>query len=73
MFDWPALMAAGVRGLGLDPKAFWALTPAELSVMLSPQTSPAALSRAELDALVAAYPDAPHEEKPITKRDASYG
>ncbi|WP_339645812.1 phage tail assembly chaperone, partial [Jannaschia helgolandensis] len=33
-FDWPALMAAGLRGLGLKPAEFWALTPAELAFLL---------------------------------------
>ena len=32
--NWPKLMAAGLRGLGLTPAAFWALTPAELMLML---------------------------------------
>ncbi|MGK7652587.1 phage tail assembly chaperone [Roseovarius sp. B08] len=32
--DWPALMRAGIRGLGLRPWEFWALTPAELELML---------------------------------------
>lgn len=32
--DWPALMRAGVQGLGLQPDAFWRLTPAELQLML---------------------------------------
>ncbi len=33
-FDWPGLMRAGMRGLGLRPAEFWALTPAELRLML---------------------------------------
>ena len=32
--EWPALMQAGIRGLGLRPVEFWALTPAELMTML---------------------------------------
>ncbi|MCT4684014.1 MAG: phage tail assembly chaperone, partial [Roseicyclus sp.] len=33
-FDWPALMRVGLQGLGLAPAVFWALTPAELLMML---------------------------------------
>lgn len=32
--DWSALMRAGMQGLRLTPEAFWALTPAELQMML---------------------------------------
>ena len=54
--NWPKLMAAGLRGLGLTPAAFWALTPAELRLMLG-DAAPAPLRRARLDELLAAYPD----------------
>ncbi|MCR9247891.1 MAG: phage tail assembly chaperone, partial [bacterium] len=33
-FDWASLLRAGVRGLGLRPDEFWALTPAELHLLL---------------------------------------
>ncbi len=55
-FDWAALMQAGVRGLGLRPAEFWALTPAELGLMLG-QGGEAPLARARLDELLNAYPD----------------
>lgn len=55
-FDWPALMQAGLHGLGLKPDEFWALTPAELRLMLG-QGGAAALNRSGLDALMAAWPD----------------
>ena len=56
--DWPALMRAGMQGLRLTPEAFWALTPAELQVMLGdPGRTPPLLSDG-LDALMAAWPDA---------------
>ncbi|QFU08264.1 hypothetical protein PARPLA_02862 [Rhodobacteraceae bacterium THAF1] len=58
-FDWPALMQAGIGGLGLKPSEFWALTPAELHLMLGP-AGPAPATRATLDALAQAYPDTPH-------------
>ncbi|MCV6587117.1 MAG: phage tail assembly chaperone [Marinibacterium sp.] len=55
-FDWPALLQAGLHGLGLKPAEFWALTPAELRLMLG-QGGAAALSRSGLDALMAQWPD----------------
>ncbi|SLN54474.1 rcc01693 family protein [Roseisalinus antarcticus] len=59
-FDWPALMRAGIRGLGLRPAEFWALTPAELLLMLgADQTGAAPMARARLEELAAAYPDDP--------------
>lgn len=57
-FDWPALMRAGISGLRLGPDEFWALTPAELRLMLG-ETGAAPLQRTGLEALMAAYPDSP--------------
>ena len=56
-FDWPALMRAGMRGLGLRPEEFWRLTPGELAFLLGHGARAGALSRARLDELAAAYPD----------------
>ncbi|MEB8388625.1 phage tail assembly chaperone [Rhodobacteraceae bacterium KMM 6894] len=56
-FDWPALMQAGLKGLGLRPVEFWALTPAELRLMLGEAKGAAPLARDGLEALMAAYPD----------------
>ena len=56
-FDWPGLMQAGLRGLGLKPAEFWALTPAELRLMLGEAQGAAPLVRERLDALMRAYPD----------------
>lgn len=56
-FDWPGLMQAGLRGLGLKPAEFWALTPAELRLMLGEARGHAPLVRGRLDALMQAYPD----------------
>jgi len=56
-FDWPALMRAGMQGLGLTPEAFWRLTPAELLLMLGDQAGPAPMGRAGLEALAARFPD----------------
>lgn len=56
-FDWPALMRAGMLGLGLHPSAFWQLTPAELQLMLGQSRSEAPLTRDRLSVLLDAYPD----------------
>lgn len=50
-------MRAGLRELGLSPEVFWALTPAELQIMLGQSAGASALSRDGLAALMAAYPD----------------
>ena len=60
--DWPALMRAGIGRLGLPPEAFWALTPAELALLIGPQGGPQPMDRAGLEALMAAYPDDATEE-----------
>ncbi|SNR60839.1 rcc01693 family protein [Puniceibacterium sediminis] len=56
-FDWAALLRAGLRGLGLTPDQFWALTPAELQVLLGDSTGSEPMGRARLEELAAAYPD----------------
>ncbi|UXX81640.1 rcc01693 family protein [Roseovarius pelagicus] len=56
-FDWPALMQAGLHGLRLKPAEFWALTPAELRLMLGEAKSHTPLVRSGLEALMRAYPD----------------
>lgn len=56
-FDWRVLMQAGLRGLGLRPNEFWALTPAELQLMLDRGGGAVPLARARLDDLLSAYPD----------------
>lgn len=58
-FDWPALMRAGLRGLGLKPDEFWRLTPAELMLMLGEGGGGKPLDRARLDELARAFPDQP--------------
>lgn len=55
--DWPALMRAGMRGLRLSPADFWALTPAELQLMLGATGAQAPLLKKGLEALMAIYPD----------------
>jgi len=56
-FDWAGLMRAGLTGLRLRPDQFWALTPAELMMMLGQGNAAALLSRARLDELARAFPD----------------
>ena len=57
--DWPAMMRAGIGGLGLSPNEFWDLTPGELLVLLGPETGAAPLGRSGLEALIAQFPDTP--------------
>lgn len=56
--DWPGLMRAGMNGLGLTPDVFWRLTPIELKMMLGADRTTPGLTRARLDELAAAFPDA---------------
>jgi len=55
--DWPGLMRAGLHGLRLSPGVFWALTPAELQVMLGLTKAGAPMGRDRLDELRASFPD----------------
>lgn len=61
--DWPALMRAGLLGLRLTPEQFWALTPAELRLMLGADGANQPLHRKGLQALMAAYPDSDEESR----------
>lgn len=56
--DWPGLMRAGIRGLGLKPAEFWDLTPAELALMLGIDFGAGAMTRSRLGDLMARFPDA---------------
>lgn len=63
-FDWPALMRAGICGLGLRPAEFWALTPAELALMLGGGGAAVVpLGRERLEELAAAFPDDEEKEE----------
>ncbi|ETX28248.1 rcc01693 family protein [Roseivivax isoporae] len=57
-FDWPTLMRAGMRGLGLPPAVFWDLTPTELAVLLGACGAGQPMGRARLAELMSAFPDA---------------
>lgn len=61
--DWPGLMRAGLGALGLTPCEFWALTPAELKLMLGEPRAAAPLNRARLAELARAWPDRVPEER----------
>ena len=61
--DWPALMRAGMQGLGLRPQDFWALTPAELMLMIGAGEGQAPLDRARLEALAAQFPDTDRKDE----------
>lgn len=56
-FDWPGLMRLGLSGLRLTPAEFWALTPAELMLMLGREGGAAPLGRDRLEELARAFPD----------------
>lgn len=55
--DWPGLLRAGLRDLRLTPAQFWALTPAELLIMLGRDAQQAPLDRAGLAELARRFPD----------------
>lgn len=55
--DWPSLMRAGLHDLRLRPDQFWALTPAELQIMLGLDQRLMPMARDQFDALLAQYPD----------------
>lgn len=57
VIDWQGLMRAGLHGLVLRPTEFWALTPAELRMMLGAEQVVPPLTRARLEELAAAFPD----------------
>ncbi len=62
-FDWPALMRAGCRSLGLSPSEFWKLTPAELLMLLGRDGATAPLNRQRLLDLTRAFPDKPEGDR----------
>lgn len=57
MMDWTGLMRAGLHDLRLLPREFWALTPAELMVMLGRDGAAGPMLKDRLEALARAYPD----------------
>ena len=57
MLAWADMLRLGLGHLRLRPDQFWALTPAELMMMLGLTPGQGALSRDGLSDLMAAYPD----------------
>lgn len=55
--DWPNLLRAGLHDLRLSPDQFWALTPAELQIMLGLDKRLMPMARDQFEAMRAAYPD----------------
>lgn len=49
------MMRAGLRGLGLRPDQFWALTPFELALMLGVAPRGGAMTRGRLEELEAQW------------------
>lgn len=62
-FDWPGLVRAGFQQLGLAPVTFWALTPAEMQLLLGQKAGPKPMLKEGLEALMDAYPDRPKDEQ----------
>ncbi|WP_373353215.1 phage tail assembly chaperone [Pseudoroseicyclus sp. CXY001] len=61
--DWPGLMRLGLGRLRLKPAEFWALSPAELMVMLGIEGG-GAMGRERLADLAARFPDVAQAERP---------
>lgn len=55
--DWAGLMQTGLHQLRLAPRDFWAMTPAELQIMLGAAGARAPMGRTQLDALLRNFPD----------------
>lgn len=55
--DWPTLLRAGLRELRLQPHEFWALTPAELGIMLGLDQVQPRMGQDRLQDLIRAFPD----------------
>lgn len=55
--DWGGWMRAGIRDRGLTPREFWALSPAELMLMLGREGVEPPMSRARLEDMARQWPD----------------
>ncbi|WP_194095832.1 rcc01693 family protein [Marivivens aquimaris] len=58
--DWAGLLRVGLRLLRLKPAEFWALTPAELMLMLGTEAATPSMGRDRLSELSRLYPDTPN-------------
>lgn len=61
--DWAGLMQRGMHQLQLVPRDFWALTPAELQIMLGASAALTPMGRSQLDALLRKFPDDVKDEE----------
>ena len=59
--EWGGLLRAACAQ-GLRPAEMWAMTPVELLLVLGRAGGPAAMGRARLEELAAAWPDRPVED-----------
>ena len=60
--SWGELMRLGLVELRLSPEGFWALTPAELMMMLGLENASRSLSRGSFAKLAARFPDITEDE-----------
>ncbi|WP_197278403.1 rcc01693 family protein [Rhizobium sp. AAP43] len=56
-FPWEAVMTLGLSRLRLSPQVFWQLTLPELAAMAGGSDRSAAISRRDVEALMARFPD----------------
>ncbi len=71
---WPQLLRAALRDLRLKPGEFWALTPIELMLMFGIEGPLPGISRAELNDLMARYPDTPRRRaRATTVAETAFG
>ena len=55
--DWAGILRSGFRNGGLRPQEVWALTPAELLLLIGSERGSVPLGRGGLDSLLAHFPD----------------
>ena len=67
--DWRGLMRVGLQEMRLSPDVFWALTPAELQMMLGGGGAVAPLLHTGLERLMAAWPDEERGDDGVSRRD----
>jgi len=62
--NWPALMGFGLGAMRLSPRAFWSMTPRELTAaaraMAGTAATPPPMDPQALNDLRVRYPDDPH-------------
>ncbi len=65
MLAWADMLRLGLSQLRLTPQQFWALTPAELMLMLGLAPGAGALTRDGLADLMAAFPDVEKDKNDV--------